>query len=128
VLVVDDTKVNRRLMSHQLRRRFDERIDVATAEDGDRAIECIKEDHERIACVFLDLHMPTSGYTVVRTVRAWERERGLRRVKIIALTANVMEETKERCRAEGMDGYATKPLPTEMMHDFVETAIQNVAA
>jgi CheY-like chemotaxis protein len=49
------------------------------------------------------------GYTAVRTIRAWERERGAARMPIIALTASALEESAQRSLEAGCDAHVAKP-------------------
>ena len=49
------------------------------------------------------------GYELARAIRRHEEERGVARIPIVALSANVMEGEPERCRAAGMDDFAAKP-------------------
>jgi two-component system, sensor histidine kinase and response regulator len=58
----------------------------------------------------MDCQMPVmDGFTASQKIR--ERENGSgNRLHIIALTANAMQGTEERCLQAGMDAYITKPL------------------
>ena len=56
------------------------------------------------------------GYEATRLIREYEQERAevvgtsMKRVPIIAMTANVFREDIERCLAAGMDDHIGKPL------------------
>jgi CheY-like chemotaxis protein len=74
---------------------------VATAEAGD------------YAALILDCELPElDGFAAAREIRRRESEaaRAVRRLPIIALTANAMAGDRERCLAAGMDEYLTKPM------------------
>src|SRR5439155_3410093 len=61
--------------------------------------------------VLMDRHLPDiDGVEATRLIRAGERERGLRRTPIVAVTADVTAGHREECLAAGMDGFLTKPL------------------
>ena len=61
--------------------------------------------------VISDCHMPfMDGYAMARAIRQQERESGLHRVPIIALTANLSHDGPPRCLDAGMDAWLLKPL------------------
>jgi CheY-like chemotaxis protein len=77
--------------------------------------------------VFMDWQMPElDGSEAAMEIRRWELERaagngGLRRIPIIAVTANAMSGDRERCLAAGMDDYVTKPLNAAHLRQALET-------
>lgn len=54
------------------------------------------------------------GYQTVKDIRRWERSHKHKRMPIIALSANVMEDVMNKCVIAGFDSYVTKPV------DFVD--------
>lgn len=57
------------------------------------------------------------GLTATRVIREQEREQGKPALPIIAMTANVFAEDRERCVAVGMDGYIGKPFGEAALAD-----------
>lgn len=102
VLIVDDDAVNRRLCVLQMAKLG---LRVEAAMGGQEAVQrCRKED---FAAVIMDVQMPgMDGFEATRLIRAGEKSR----VPIIAFTANVMPDDREKCLAAGMDDYLSKPL------------------
>jgi CheY-like chemotaxis protein len=61
-----------------------------------------------------DLQMPDEdGYALVEKLRSREREAQLGRLPVIAVTACVAKEDRQRTRACGFDGHVAKPFEAE---------------
>ena len=104
VLVVDDNAINRQVVQLFLRLMD---IEVLEAENGLVALELLAA--ERFDIVLLDVHMPVmDGMETIRRIRA--SDASWNGVAVIALTADAMSGDRERYRALGMDGYASKPI------------------
>jgi CheY-like chemotaxis protein len=90
-------------------------VEIAT--DGHEALSLFPK-HDYYA-VLMDCEMPTlDGYEATRAIRAQEKAAGsVRRTPIIALTANAMQGTRQRCLEAGMDLYLTKPIRLEILRD-----------
>jgi CheY-like chemotaxis protein len=58
--------------------------------------------------VLMDMHMPLmDGLEATRRIRALQLHQ---RTPILAMTANVYEDDRERCRQAGMDAHLGKPV------------------
>ena len=105
VLLAEDNPVNKLLAQAQLA-TLGCRVQVASS--GGEAVRLYSEHVYDI--VLMDCHMPeVDGYQATTAIRALERERGTRRVPIIAVTATVLESERELCEAVGMDDFLSKP-------------------
>ncbi len=104
VLVVDDNKINQRLITVLLEAEG-HRVQVAS--NGREAVEAVMR--ETYDAILMDVQMP-----VMDGVQATRRIRGLPTprcdIPIIALTADALAGSDERYRAAGMDAYVSKPL------------------
>lgn len=106
VLIVDDNRVNLQLASAML-----DRLGLAheLADNGATALCRLAEAD--FALVLMDMEMPEmDGITATQRLRARETEAGAPRLPVIAMTANALQEDRERCFAAGMDGYIAKPV------------------
>jgi len=101
VLVVDDALDNQDLISYYLERHG---AIVESAENGKIAIQ--KALANKYDVVLMDVQMPEmDGYTATQKLR----ESGYP-TPIIALTAHVMNEARQKCVNVGCSGYLPKPI------------------
>jgi CheY-like chemotaxis protein len=106
VLVVDDHEPNRRLLTMLLET------------EGHRVLGAgsVAETHEQLAshvpdAILMDVQLPDGdGLTLVEELRADCRMRG---VRMYAVTANLMDDVRQRARRVGCDGFFEKPLDTD---------------
>jgi two-component system sensor histidine kinase/response regulator len=106
ILLVEDNPVNQRVAQRTLQNLGSE---VWIANNGAEALEQIAATS--FDAVLMDCQMPVmDGFTATRRIRELESSRCLKRLPIIALTANVMSEDRENCIAAGMDAHLGKPI------------------
>ncbi|MDD5272362.1 MAG: response regulator [Methylovulum sp.] len=111
VLVVEDNKINQKVIIAKLA-RFELVPDVA--ENGQLALDKLAK--KRYDLILMDCQMPVlDGYAATRALRLLEKQNGLPRQTVIALTANALEGEREKCLAAGMDDYLTKPIVSEQL-------------
>jgi CheY-like chemotaxis protein len=111
-LVVDDHPINRLLMQALLSKAG---WATALAESAAEAMAVLTSGL-RADVIFMDIRMPdVDGYAATRQIRHWEELTGHARTPIIALSADVLDETRIRALAVGMDGFLTKPLLLESL-------------
>ena len=116
VLVVDDNKVNRTLLRHQVKRL---KLTFLEAENGQEALDLMKE--QRFELILMDCAMPIKdGYQATTEIRSWEDSHGEERRHIIAVTAHAMEGERERCLSAGMDDHLTKPIKADALLPVLE--------
>ncbi len=110
VLVVEDNLVNQKIVAKYLM-KWEASHDLA--ENGLIAVEKVKKGHYDV--LLMDLHMPEmSGYEATLKIRALEGKY-FQDLPIIALTASVFLEDREKIFKFGMSGFITKPFnPTEL--------------
>ena len=108
ILVAEDNKTNQILVKILLE-EYD--LTYTIANDGLEAVEAFK--NEDFNLVLMDENMPNmTGVQAVQEIRQYEADENKTFTPIIALTANVMEEDKERFRNAGMNDFLAKPIDT----------------
>jgi signal transduction histidine kinase len=119
ILVAEDNAFNVLLLRELLSRSGHE---LSFVTDGDAALELVSR--EQFDLLLLDLHLPkVDGFEIARTIR--EREAGTgERLPIVAVTARSSEQDRSRCRAEGMDGFLSKPIDSRSL----DAAVARVAS
>lgn len=104
LLVVEDSAANTRLMIESLKNKG---LSCDAVKNGEEAIEACINKHYDI--VFMDCQMPVmDGFEATKKIRSIK---GIgEKIIIIAITANAMEDDREKCLASGMDDYISKPI------------------
>jgi two-component system sensor histidine kinase/response regulator len=92
---------------------------VETAVNGLHALD--RHALGEFGLIFMDCQMPEmDGFQTTIEIRRREAVTG-RRTPIVALTASVVEDGRERCLAVGMDDYLAKPFTLEQMNAMLTT-------
>jgi len=111
VLVVEDVKLNQLLMRTIL---DDFKFEWDIADNGQIAIE--KLQTETYDIILMDLQMPVmNGFEATEYIR---HKMNLQ-IPIIALTADVTTVDLEKCKAVGMNDYASKPLDEKILYSKI---------
>lgn len=109
ILIVEDSDINALFLTTHLRQAGHVTTVVT---DGQQALDKLRE--HKYDLVFMDMHMPVMDG--IDATSLWrEEEDSQQRTPIIALTANVSEDDREKCLEAGMDEFLTKPLSPERL-------------
>lgn len=107
VLLVEDNELNREIAKTLLE---EEGLVIEEAEDGDVAVEMVRNSNGKYDFVLMDIQMPhMNGYQATRAIRKLEDAK-LSRIPIIAMSANALEEDKRESLRSGMDMHLAKPI------------------
>jgi CheY-like chemotaxis protein/HPt (histidine-containing phosphotransfer) domain-containing protein len=114
VLLVEDIAVNLQVAQHMLASIG---CRSAAAGNGQEALDLMERNDFDL--VLMDCQMPVmDGFTATREQRAREQGTG-KRLPIIALTANALEEDRQHCIDAGMDDFISKPFNRETLIDVL---------
>jgi len=106
VLVVEDDRFSRRLMSHVLEHNG---FHVVAAEDGRQALGALGQG--RFDVVLLDIELPElNGVELIRRIRGGQVAGCDPALPIIAATAYAMRGDREQFLREGANDYLSKPI------------------
>jgi len=113
VLLAEDLTTNQILITAILK-RAGHQVDVV--ETGAAAVEAVqRQDYD---LVLMDVQMPImDGLEATRKIRALEGR--VTNIPVVALTASVLEQDVEACRAAGMDDFVAKPIDADALLDAV---------
>lgn len=77
-------------------------------------------DENKYDMIIMDVKLPgMNGYEVTKLLRDYEKDKGIRRKPILAVTALAMNEDKNMCLESGMDEYLSKPISIEMLKEKI---------
>ncbi|MFW6262779.1 MAG: response regulator [Thermotogota bacterium] len=118
ILIAEDVQINRELIKNLLEQMIPG-AQLTMAKDGEEVIK--RASAKRYDLILMDIQMPKmSGLEATKKIRESDRK-----VPIIALSAEVMKETVEKCQAAGMDNFLSKPIKSkalnELMIKYVDT-------
>ena len=125
VLVAEDNSISTKVIRGMLR-KLDLQPD--TAGNGEEALEAIKAHPYDL--VLMDCEMPVlDGFEATRQLRKWETSAGRPRTPVVALTAHIFSEHRERAREAGMDGHMAKPVEMSQLREVIAhwIAVKNAA-
>jgi signal transduction histidine kinase/CheY-like chemotaxis protein len=107
VLLVEDNEINQEVMLAILEGLG---IKVDVANNGLEAIAMLTQS-AKFNLILMDCQMPNmDGYDATRHIRLGDAGEIFSKIPIFALTANIMNNERQRCIAAGMNEYLTKPI------------------
>ncbi|MFF7707711.1 response regulator [Pseudomonas sp. NPDC007930] len=116
ILVAEDNSISTKVIRGMLGKL---NLQPDTASNGEEALRAMKA--QRYDLVLMDCEMPVlDGFSATQQLRAWELGNQRPRTPIVALTAHILSEHKERARQAGMDGHMAKPVELSQLRELVE--------
>jgi two-component system, cell cycle response regulator DivK len=116
ILLVEDNEKNMKLARDLLRYHGFDTLEATNAEDG---VALARERTPRL--VLMDIQLPgMDGVTALGRLRA---DSATSHIPVVAMTASVMREDRERFDKAGFDGFITKPIDVRAFPQQVRDAI-----
>jgi two-component system cell cycle response regulator DivK len=117
ILYVEDNDNNIYMLSRRLRRRG---YEVVVARDGMQGVAMAKS--EQPSLIIMDLVLPDiDGWEATRRLRS---ESVTRKIPVIALSASVTSEDKNRSIAAGCDEFDTKPVEFDRLLQKIDSLLR----
>lgn len=118
ILIVDDVELNRAILSEL----FHEAHPILEAANGQQALEILRERHNDIVVVLLDIIMPVmDGYEVLQ---AMNREKWLERIPVVLITAENSDTASLKSYDLGVSDIINKPFNPSIVKRRVENIIE----
>lgn len=117
ILLVEDNLLNQKVVMFNLRKQ---NYTVTAVTNGRDAITKFKEN--KFDLILMDIMLPEmDGYEITIFIRNLEKESGATKpIPIIALTANALDNDKEKCLQAGMTDYLSKPFTSIELSDIIK--------
>lgn len=119
ILVVDDSNIIRNFV----KRIFSEKYNVASAEDGEKAIEIIKanKDNDMIEAILLDLNMPKlDGFGVLEFMK---ENNLLQKMPVSVISGDSTKETIDKAFAYPIVDMLSKPFNDQNVKMVIEKTL-----
>jgi signal transduction histidine kinase/DNA-binding response OmpR family regulator len=120
ILLVEDNPVNQ-MVARVLLEEMGHEIDIA--DNGQVALDRMEDSTYDL--VLMDCQMPImDGFEATREIR--RRESQDSRIPIIAMTANALEEDRQKCLDAGMDDHLAKPVNMISLAETISRAVDGL--
>src|SRR5215468_12571539 len=103
ILIVEDNPKNLKLVRDTLQVKGYQTIEAETGEEG---LQLARE--QRPALILMDIQLP--GMNGIEALRELRADPTTRAIPVIAVTASVMAQDRQRIMAAGFDGFQGKPI------------------
>lgn len=118
ILLVEDNALNRKLAQFILTKAG---CLVDFAESGHEAVEKYAAAPKNFDLIFMDVQMPDmDGRETTRKIREIEQQWPGEKVPIVAMTADIMEDDREKCLEAGMNDYISKPIRQDVVFKMLK--------
>ena len=120
ILIVEDNPKNQKLVRDVLQVRGYRTIEAGTGEEG---VQMAREQHP--ALILMDIQLPgVSGVEAFHQLRAHPATQA---IPVVAVTASVMAQERQKVMAAGFDGFQGKPISVRELLDTVRQILDKSA-
>lgn len=115
ILLVEDNILNQRITTFSLK-KFNHEVDIAN--NGLEAVNKYRDKEYDV--ILMDIMMPVmDGLEATFQIRKYEKEMdNNRHTPVIAITANTLDNDRDKCIATGMDEYMAKPFDMNRLNEI----------
>lgn len=117
ILLVEDNVLNQKVVSFHLKKM---NYEIQCVGNWKEAMEAIENNPPDL--ILMDIMLPEkNGFEITAEIREYEKSADKKYVlPIIALTANTLDNDKEKCIEAGMNDYLPKPFTPNELNDIIE--------
>jgi len=120
VLLVEDNEINIKVAKAKLVKAG---LDIEVALNGKEAVEACSKS--RYDIIFMDMQMPVmDGLSATKIIKNCSLNAS---TPIVAMTANVMSEDREKCFAAGMSYFVPKPINKKELYAVLDEVLPKAA-
>lgn len=114
VLVTDDSKMARKMVTKVLKDVLHEEVEIFEAHNGQEALDLYKEVLPKI--VFLDLTMPVmDGFQALEKIKEFDKN-----AKVVIISADIQKLSMEKALELGAFNFIKKPIDLVKMEQILK--------
>lgn len=118
ILIVDDSEMNRMILSEMLKGEFE----ILEAENGEKCLDMLSRYETKISLILLDIVMPgMDGFGVLEYMN---RNNLIEDIPVIMISGEDSGEVIKRAYERGVTDYIRRPFDTEVVHRRVRNTIK----
>jgi CheY-like chemotaxis protein len=117
ILIVEDNPRNLKLLRDTLQVKGYQTIEAGTGEEGVRLAR-----ERRPALVLMDIQLP--GISGIEALGLLRGEATTRAIPVIAVTASVMAQDRQKIMAAGFDGFQGKPISVRELLETIRGILE----
>lgn len=117
ILLVEDNLLNQKVVTFHLRKR---QYEVTGVTNGRNAL--FEFNNNKFDLILMDIMLPEmNGFEITAEIRKYENINNTKKqIPIIAVTANTLDNDKEKCLKAGMNEYLPKPFTAQDLYNVIE--------